>query len=88
MAVIVGAGQVLQRAAGLDDAREPIDLMVDAVQAAAAEAGITDLASVQSIRIQALLSWRYRDPGRLLAEALGLSPRETTYTGIGASGLS
>jgi acetyl-CoA C-acetyltransferase len=83
--VIVGAGQVLQRAAGLDDAREPIDLIVDAIQEAAADARITSLAGVESIRIQALLSWRYRDPGRLIAEALRLSPRETTYTGIGGN---
>jgi acetyl-CoA C-acetyltransferase len=83
--VIVGVGQVLQRAATVADAREPVDLIADAVRAAAADAGLPGLATVDSIRIVQLLSWRYRDPARLVADALGLAPRELAYTTMGGN---
>src|SRR6266851_2935696 len=38
--VLIGAGQVVQRAAGLDDARDPVALMADAARAAATDAGL------------------------------------------------
>ncbi len=78
--VIIGVGQVVQRAENLDDAREPLDLMVDAVRAAAADASLPGVPAADSVRVVNLLSWRYRDPGRLLAEALALEPAETVYT--------
>ncbi len=83
--VIVGVGQVLQRAATVADAREPVDLIAEAVRAAADDAGIASLATVDSVRIVQLLSWRYRDPSRLVAEALGLTPRELAYTTMGGN---
>jgi acetyl-CoA C-acetyltransferase len=83
--VIVGVGQVLQRDVSIDDAREPVELMADAVQAAATDAGIASLATVESVRISQLLSWRYRDPARLVADALGITPRETAYTTMGGN---
>jgi acetyl-CoA C-acetyltransferase len=78
--VIVGVGQVVQRAAGLDDAREPLDLLVDAVRAAATDAGLASVPTADSVQVVNLLSWRYRDPARLLADELGLQPGETVYT--------
>jgi acetyl-CoA C-acetyltransferase len=78
--VLVGAGQVVQRAEGLDDALEPVDLMAEAVRAAATDAGLTAIPAPDSIRVVNSLSWRYRDPARLLAEILGVDTRETAYT--------
>ncbi len=78
--VIVGVGQVVQRAASVSEAREPVELIADAARAAAADAGIATLAGVESVRIVQLLSWRYRDPARLVAEELGVTPRQTVYT--------
>ncbi len=78
--VIIGAGQAVQRATGLDDAVEPIVLIARAVRAATEDAGLDAVPPAQSIRVVNLLSWRYRDAARLLADDLGLSPDETAYT--------
>ena len=43
------------------------------------------LAAVDSVRIVSLLSWRYRDPGALVGERLGASPRHTAYTSAGGN---
>lgn len=84
--VIIGAGQVLQRAASLDDAREPVDLMADAVEQAAADAGLAGVPhQVGSIRVVNLLSWRYGNPAAILAERLAVSTRECGYTGAGGN---
>jgi acetyl-CoA C-acetyltransferase len=84
--VIVGAGQYLHRAEGIDDALQPVDLMVEAVRAAADDAGTTTVISgAQSWRTVMLLSWRYRDPSALVAERLGVEPKETVYTTAGGN---
>jgi acetyl-CoA C-acetyltransferase len=61
---------------------EPVDLMVDAARAAADP---RVLEAVDSVRIVNLLSWRYRDPGRLLAERIRAADAATRYTGIGGN---
>ena len=38
-----------------------------------------------AVHIVGLLSWRYRDPGRLVAERVGADPRTTTVTGMGGN---
>ena len=84
--VIVGVGQHLQRAEGLDDALSPVDLIVEAVRAAAADTGAPNLLShAQSLRVVQLLSWRYRDPAALVAARLGIQPAETAYTTAGGN---
>ncbi len=84
--VIVGVGQHLQRADGLDDALSPVDLIVEAVRAAAADAGAANVIShAQSLRVVQLLSWRYRDPAALVAARLGIQPAETAYTTAGGN---
>jgi acetyl-CoA C-acetyltransferase len=83
--VIIGVGQEVQHAAGFDDALEPVDLMAEAARSAAADAGLGAVPAVDSLRVVQLLSWRYRDPARLVADALGLSPEETVYTTPGGN---
>ena len=79
--MIVGAGQVVQRP---DDGegRDPIALAVDALRAAAADSGAGDelLRRADSVRHVATLCWQYRDEAALIAEALGVAPRETVRT--------
>jgi len=78
--VIVGVGQVNQR----DEApgTEPVDLMASAVR----EAGDPRvLSAVDSVRVVNLLSWRYRDPGLLLAGRIGATQATTQYSGIGGN---
>jgi acetyl-CoA C-acetyltransferase len=83
--VIIGVGQAVQHAAGLADALEPVDLMADAVRSAAADAGVSGVPPVDSVRVVQLLSCRYQDPARLVADALGIPTKETVYTTPGGN---
>ncbi|MEO3759407.1 acetyl-CoA acetyltransferase [Mycobacterium sp. B14F4] len=78
--VLVGYGQVNQYDENPDV--EPIDLMV-----AAARAGADPrvLEAADSVRVVSLLSWRYRDPGLLLAQRLRAANAATRYTGVGGN---
>ncbi len=83
--VIVGVGQVTQRV-DEGEGSEPLELLVKALRQAEADAGAAParlLAAANSIRVVQILSWRYRDPGALIAERVGASPRHTLYTGPG-----
>ncbi len=84
--VIVGVGQTLQRVDAIADAREPVDLIAEAVERAADDAGTRRLlAQAGALRVVRLLSWRYRDPGRLVAERVGATGARTTYTAAGGN---
>ncbi|MCT7661946.1 acetyl-CoA acetyltransferase [Mycobacterium deserti] len=80
MPVLVGYGQFNQR--DENPQTEPVDLMVAAARAAADP---RVLEAVDSVRVVNLLSWRYRDPGRLLAQSVGAQDATTRYTGIGGN---
>jgi acetyl-CoA C-acetyltransferase len=84
--VIVGAGQYLLRAATVADGVEPIALIVEAVRAATADAGLAVVpAAVDSIGVVNVLSWRYRNPAWLLADRLGISAGELAVTTVGGN---
>jgi acetyl-CoA C-acetyltransferase len=84
--VIVGAAQLLRRPEDPAAAPEPIDMMRETLERAAVDSGAPDLLrAADSIRVIQLLSWRYPDPGRFLAERLGASPRETVLTTTGGN---
>ncbi len=83
--VIIGVGQTVQRSSGVEDALEPVDLMAQATRSAAADAGMGGVPAVDSVRIVQLLSWRYKDPARLLADALGVTTAETAYSTAGGN---
>ncbi len=84
--VIVGTGQLSQRVDQGDAALEPVDLLAEAARRAAADAGCDGaIGLVDSIRVISLLSWRYRDPGRLVAARIGASPPQSIYTTAGGN---
>ena len=84
--MIVGAGQLLRRPQDPAAAPEPVDMMRETLETAAADSGVPDLLrTADSIRVVQLLSWRYADPGTLLAERLGATPRETVLTTTGGN---
>ena len=84
--VLVGAGQLSQRVDRGEPVLEPVDLMVEALRRAEADSGATGLLSrADSVRVLCQLSWRYGDPGALVAERLGASPRQTVYTVMGGN---
>jgi acetyl-CoA C-acetyltransferase len=78
--VLIGYGQVNQHDEKPDV--EPVDLM-EAAARAAADPRV--LEAVDSVRVVNLLSWRYRDPGRLLAQRIRADDAATRYTGIGGN---
>ena len=84
--VIVGAGQLNNRTDDGDPEREPVELLAAALRLAADDAkapGI--LAAADSVRVVAILSWRYRDAAALVAERVGAAPPHTLYTAMGGN---
>ena len=83
--VLVGGGQWSNRVDRGEAAVEPVDLVAEAARRAAADTGTGDpgkvLAAITSIRLVQVLSWRYADPGRLVAERLGVADlRQSVYS--------
>jgi acetyl-CoA C-acetyltransferase len=74
--VLIGTGQYVQRAQGLDDARDPVALMEEAINLAASDAGLASVPQPDAIRVVNLLSWKYGNPAHLIAQDLSLHPRE------------
>jgi acetyl-CoA C-acetyltransferase len=83
--VLVGAGQALHRAAGLDDALDASALMEQSIRSAAADAGLTDVPAADAIRVVGLLCHRYGNPAWVVAQLLGQSPRELGVTTMGGN---
>jgi acetyl-CoA C-acetyltransferase len=83
--VIIGVGQTLHHATGLEDAMEPAALMESAIVAAAADAGLSGPPTFDSIRVVSSLSWKYGNPAWIIANRLGQEPRELAYTTSGGN---
>jgi acetyl-CoA C-acetyltransferase len=82
--VIVGVGQLTQRTEEGDLASEPVDMIVQAARRAAEDSGSAKiLSSLNRVAVVPMLSWRYADPGALVAERLGLGRVQTVRGGIG-----
>ncbi len=83
--VIIGVAQIQQRISDPLAGKEPIDLMVDAVQAAAVDAGNPGLlGSVDSVRV-IRGAWRYKHPAGYVAEKVGCQGAETVGTCFGGN---
>ena len=83
--VIVGAGQFLQRPQEPTGALEPVEMMAEAVRRAAHDTGVAGLAErADAIRV-VKGAWPYHDPGRIVAERLGASPRQTALSTDGGN---
>jgi acetyl-CoA C-acetyltransferase len=83
--VLIGSGQFLNHAKGLDDALDPATLMCNAIEQAAADAGLAGIPDPDSIRVVSLLSWKYGNPAWVIAQQLGLSPRDLAYSANGGN---
>jgi acetyl-CoA C-acetyltransferase len=79
--VLIGAGQTSNRVDRGAEPLEPVDLIAEVLRAAEAETGAAGvLAGADTVGVVNLLSWRYRDPGALVAERVGASPRRSLGT--------
>jgi acetyl-CoA C-acetyltransferase len=81
--VIVGIGEIVDRPKEITVGLEPLDLLEQALRRAEADAGAKLLHEVQSLDVVNFLSWRYRDPEKLLAQRLGISPAHCYYGSVG-----
>lgn len=81
--VVVGVGQFLNRD---EPGREPVDLMCEALGRAEADAGASGvLAEVDTVAVVPTFSWRYSDPGRIVAERIGAPKASTWYASVGGN---
>ncbi|MBR0824295.1 acetyl-CoA acetyltransferase [Bradyrhizobium manausense] len=81
--VIVGIGEIVDRPKEITAGLEPLDLLEQALRRAEADAGAKLLGEVQSLDVVNFLSWRYRDPEKLLAQRLGIAPAHCYYGPVG-----
>ena len=72
--VIIGVGQTVQHADDLEQALDPSLMMCSAIGDATVDAGLRSIPNPQSLRVVNLLTWKYGDPGYLIAQQLGLTP--------------
>src|SRR4051794_32387984 len=84
--VLIGVGQISNRVDQGAAPLEPITLMAEAVRLAGGDSGVEQvLTGPDSIRIPMIFSWRYGDPGRLVAARIGAAPRQSMYTVVGGN---
>jgi len=83
--VLVGIAQLLQRIDDPAEARQPLDLMIEAVRLAAQDSGAPQLLErTGSIRVIKGI-WGYRNPALAIAEDLGLNGVETGISVLGGN---
>lgn len=83
--VIIGTGQMLQRSDSPTDAMDPVAMMVEAIRAAASDAGLSSVPTPDAIRVVGLLAWNYGNPAHFIAQDLGVSPKELGLSGMGGN---
>ncbi|MGV7214636.1 acetyl-CoA acetyltransferase [Bradyrhizobium sp. UFLA05-112] len=81
--VIVGIGEIVDRPKEITAGLEPLDLLEQALRRAEEDAGARLLGEVQSLDVVNFLSWRYRDPEKLLARRLAVQPSHCYYGPVG-----
>jgi acetyl-CoA C-acetyltransferase len=81
--VIVGVGEIVDRPKEIADGLEPLALLEAALRRAEADSGATLLSDIGSLDVVSFLSWRYRDPEKLLAQRLGIAPAHCYYGPVG-----
>ena len=81
--VIAAIGEFVDRPSEPGSALEPVALMVNALRACDADADAPMVEAVTTLSLIGLVSWRYRDPARLLCQKLGISPAEMVNASMG-----
>lgn len=81
--VIVGIGEIVDRPKEITAGLEPLALLEQALLRAEADSGARLLSDIGSLDIVNFLSWRYRDPEKLLATRLGIAPAHCYYGPVG-----
>ena len=79
--VIVGVGQAGQKLSDPGAGAEPIDLLAQAARTALSDTAVR----VDTVAIAEIMSWRYPDPGALLARRIGMEPSTTILSTTGGN---
>ena len=83
--IFIGVAQVEQREDDPSVAKEPLDLMVEAVRVAGEDCGnLKVLKLADSVRVIRGI-WGYGNPARQVAERIGASGAETGLTSLGGN---
>lgn len=82
--VLVGIAQLEQRIDNPAEAKEPVELMIEAVRQAAQDAGSSELLNATSVRVIRGI-WGYENPAKAVAEAIGNPNAETGITPYGGN---
>jgi acetyl-CoA C-acetyltransferase len=83
--VIVGVGQVEQRVEDPREGKEPLALMLDALEQAAKDAGSRSLLRAADSVCVIRGAWRYENPAAVVADRLGVPGAETIGTPFGGN---
>jgi hypothetical protein len=89
--IVVGVGDIKNRSQKIEDAIEPAELMLRAIQDAIKDTNLSDSAaaklqaSIDSIDVVATWTWPYHDLPGLLAQKLGIDPRHKFYSAHGGN---
>src|SRR6185369_15703002 len=82
--VIVGVGEIVERPKDIAAGLEPLTLLEQALKRAEADSGGAKLLhELGSLDVVNFLSWRYRDPEKLLAARVGATPAHCYYGPVG-----
>ncbi len=81
--VIVGVGEIVDRPKDILEGLEPLALLEQAARRAELDAGAKLIGDTGSLDVVNFLSWRYRDPDKLLAQRLGMTPAHSHYGPVG-----
>ncbi len=82
--VVVGVGQYRQQLDDPTQALEQYRLMEEALRAAGSDSGSAVLAQLDEVVVIGGM-WRYPDPGRLIADAVGATSARTVLTAMGGN---
>jgi len=87
--IVVGVGDIKNRSTSVADAKEPAVLMHEAILAAIQDARPSDASKLQadidSIDVVKTWTWPYPDLPGLLAEKLGVKPKQMSYSEHGGN---
>jgi acetyl-CoA acetyltransferase len=78
--IVVGVGDIKNRSQKIEDAIEPMELMLQATRNAIEDTGLSDSeakklqAAIDSVSVVATWTWNYPDLPGLLSEHLGVNP--------------
>src|SRR3989442_7518006 len=85
--IIIGLGQLPNRSTKEEDAREPADLIAEAVELALEDTGDSRAVrgGVDSLDVVNVVSWPYGNLPGLLSERLGIAPRRRQHSEVGGN---